>query len=248
MVLHVSAATDVGLKRPHNEDSHAWWVPTEPAEARRGAILVVADGMGGAVAGEVASRLAVDCVMRRHREGCELDPMECLRRSIETANKAIHDQGQAYPEMRGMGTTCTAVVARDGELCFGHVGDSRAYRLRDGLIEQITEDHSLVAQLVLHHHITPEQAKVDPRRNVVTRSVGVSPEVDVDARQLDEPLQPGDTIVLCTDGLHGLVDNDEIARLATGADLERACTELIALANARGGSDNITVVLGRLEA
>jgi PPM family protein phosphatase len=174
--------------------------------------------------------------------------VEGLREAFVLANRVIHEHSRTHPDLRGMGTTCTAVVIRGENAFFAHVGDSRAYLIRDGAIRQVTQDHSLVAQLVEHRHITPEQAKVDPRRNVVTRSVGVAPEVDVDTAQLDEPLLSGDTLVLCTDGLHGLVEAAEIASIGSGPDPDQACHELIALANARGGSDNITVVLGRLEA
>jgi protein phosphatase len=170
-----------------------------------------------------------------------------LHRAVVEANHAVHEYSRRNPELRGMGTTCTACVLRGTSLWFAHVGDSRAYLVRDGAIRQLTQDHSLVAQLVEHRHITPEQAKVDPRRNVVTRSVGVGPEVEVDAFPLDEPLRVGDTVVLCSDGLHGMVEDHEIAALAAAADLRRACDDLIALANERGGIDNITVVLGRLE-
>jgi protein phosphatase len=185
-------------------------------------------------------------VLKQYREG-ENDILDDLRHAVEAANRVIHEHGQANPELRGMGTTVTAVVIRDGDAFFAHVGDSRAYLLRDGTIRQLTQDHSLVAQLVEHRHITPEQAKVDPRRNVVTRSVGVGAEVDVDTAQLEEPLLAGDTVLLCTDGLHGLIEDGEIARLAQHPDPERACHDLVELANRRGGNDNITVVIGRLE-
>jgi serine/threonine protein phosphatase PrpC len=246
MTVRVGTATDLGLRRTQNEDRHGVWMP-DPDEAReRGVLLVVADGMGGALAGEVASQLAVDCVLREYREAGG-DVAKGLRHSIEVANRVIHEHSAAYPELRGMGTTCTAIVLRNGEAFFAHVGDSRAYRVRDGAIRQLTEDHSLVAQLVLHHHLTPEQARVDPRRNVVTRSVGVGAEVDVDSGWIEEPFVPGDTVVLCTDGLHGLVEDSEIAKIASQPDVERACSDLVELANDRGGHDNITVVIARLE-
>ncbi len=249
MRLTMTIGSDLGLRRAHNEDCYGTWVPDDPAERERhGALLVVADGMGGSRAGEVASRLAVESVIRAYQAAAGQDPVADLAAALHAANHVVHGQSVNHPEMSGMGTTCTAAVVRRDELFLAHVGDSRAYLVRDGAIRQLTQDHSLVAQLVEHRHITPEQAKVDPRRNVVTRSVGVAPEVDVDGARLEDPLAAGDTLVLCTDGLHGLVEDAEIARLAGGADLERACGALIALANARGGPDNITVVLGRLEA
>jgi protein phosphatase len=246
MTVRVATASDVGLKRSQNEDRFAVWNPNGAEADTRGALLVVADGMGGAMAGEVASQLAIDCVTRAYRESSG-DIVGDLKRAILSANRVIHDHSCEHPELRGMGTTCTALVARGHEAFFAHVGDSRAYLVRDGAIRQLTQDHSLVAQLVEHRQITPEQAKLDPRRNVVTRSVGVGADVEVDADAVGDALAAGDALVLCTDGLHGLVEDAEIARLATGADPEHACRELVALANLRGGTDNITVVIGRVE-
>lgn len=245
MTLRVGAASDVGLKRSQNEDRLAVWNPKGPESQTRGALLLVADGMGGAMAGEVASQLAAECVLQTYREGQE-GILEDLLLALVSANQVIWEHSREHPELRGMGTTCTAVVVRNREIFYGHVGDSRAYLVRNGEIRQLTQDHSLVAQLVEQRHITPEQAKVDPRRNVVTRSVGVGEEVDVDTRLVDEQLVPGDTLVVCTDGLHSMVDDHDIARIASGPDPQRACQELITLANDHGGSDNITVVIGRV--
>ena len=245
MTVRVGAASDVGLKRSQNEDRYTVWSADGPAAPARGVLLVVADGMGGAMAGEVASQFAVECVLEEYRES-DGPAVDDLRRAIVAANHVIHEHSRAHPELRGMGTTCTAVALRDGEMAFAHVGDSRAYHVRNGAIRQVTQDHSLVAQLVEQRHITPEQAKVDPRRNVVTRSVGVGAEVDVDAARFDEPLAAGDTVLLCSDGLHTLVEDAEIARIASGPDPDAACRALIALANERGGNDNITVVIGRV--
>ena len=246
MTVRVGTASDVGLKRAQNEDHFTVWSPGEPESQARGTLLVVADGMGGAMAGEVASQLAVECVLEHYRNS-QNGIVDDLRVAIETANRVIHEHSRSHAELRGMGTTCTAVVVRGADAYFAHVGDSRAYLVQKGAIRQITQDHSLVAQLVEHRHITPEQAKVDPRRNVVTRSVGVGAEVEVDTGQLDEPLSPGDALVLCSDGLHGLVEDREIARLVGRADPDRACQDLVELANQRGGTDNITVVIGRME-
>lgn len=246
MPLTIKTATDVGLKRTQNEDSAGFWIE-ETEASRRGALLVVADGMGGARAGEVASRLAVDSVMSTYREEAHGDILADLAHSLEVANRIVHEHGVAHPDLNGMGTTCTAVVVRDREVYLAHVGDSRAYLLRNGSIRQLTQDHTLVAQLVLNQQITPEQAKVDPRRNLVTRSVGVGSFVEVDAERLPEALGDGDAILICTDGLHGLVDDEEIAWTASGADLDVACAELIQLAKERGGHDNITLLIARYD-
>jgi len=245
MSVVVRAATDQGLKRAHNEDHLGTWIPDDARQNGRGILLVVADGMGGSLAGEVASQLAVDCVLREYQDG-EDSILEDLRRAVESANQIVHDQSVAYPDLRGMGTTCTAVVLRGPEAYLAHVGDSRAYLVRKGSIRQLTQDHSLVAQLVQHRQLTAEQAKSDPRSNVVTRSVGVGAAVEVDAERVKDPLVMGDTVLLCTDGLHGLVRDEEIAAAASQSDLEKACHELIDLAKERGGHDNITVVIARL--
>jgi protein phosphatase len=167
---------------------------------------------------------------------------------VEAANRTVYAESAAHPELSGMGTTCTAVVVRGSDAYIAHVGDSRAYLVRDGAIRQLTRDHSLVAQLVRDGQLTPEQAKVDPRRNVVTRSVGVGPHVEIDGQHEAGFLQPRDTLLLCSDGLHGVVADDELQAAASGPDLAQGCREAIALANRRGGPDNITVVMARVAA
>jgi PPM family protein phosphatase len=247
MTVRVSSATDTGLKRSHNEDSLGTWEPDDPADrARRGVLLVIADGMGGSRAGEVASRLAVETVLERYREAEGNEILDELCNTVEEANRIIHDHSMQHPEHHGMGTTCTALVVRDRDAFIAHVGDSRAYAIRDGEIRQLTQDHSLVAQLVSSRQITPEQARVDPRRNLVTRSVGVGAHVEVDTEHVDGGLREGDTLLLCTDGLHGVVSDDELAQAASGSDLDWACRELVGLARDRGGPDNITLILARL--
>jgi protein phosphatase len=245
MTVTVRAATDRGLKRTQNEDSLAYWIARGPADLDRGVLMVVADGMGGSRAGEVASRLAVHAVVQSYREYPAGEWLENLSRSVETANRVVHQQSLVNPELRGMGTTCTAVVVRGRDAYLAHVGDSRAYRVRDGGIRQLTRDHSLVAQLVQSRQLTPEQARVDPRRNLVTRSVGVGQTVEIDAERVEGALREGDSLLLCTDGLHGLVTDEELASAASGSDLGAACDELIALARQRGGHDNITLILAR---
>lgn len=246
--VDVETATDVGRKRPHNEDSHGVWVPEDDAGAGRGVLLVVADGMGGSLAGEVASRLAVQTVVRAWRDADGERPLDDLYAAVEAANQRVHEESARNPELHGMGTTCTAVVLRDRDLLVAHVGDSRAYLVREGRVRQLTKDHSLVAQMVRDGQLTAEQARSDPRRNVVTRSVGVGPHVEIDAERMEAALQPGDRILLCSDGLHGLVADDELAGAVADDDLARACRSAIALANDRGGPDNITVLLARVGA
>ena len=243
-----AAASDVGRKRSGNEDSYDIWVSDGSAGAHAAdTLLVVCDGMGGSNAGEVASRMAAETVVRVFAADSSGDAVAALTHAIETANEEVHEHGRSRVDLNGMGTTCTVVALKGDDVYLGHVGDSRAYLVRAGRIRQLTADHSLVAQLVARGQITPAEAKTDPRRNVVTRSVGVGPTVDVDATHMPEPLEPGDTLLVCSDGLHGQVSDHELAELASHESLDRACRELIALANDRGGPDNITVALARLE-
>jgi protein phosphatase len=247
MPLRVLSATDLGLKRARNEDSYGVWSPDDPAvRARRGTLIVVADGMGGSAAGEVASQLTVETVLELYPKGTG-EVLDDLRAAIEAANREVNTKSRVAPELSGMGTTCTAIVIREPDAWIAHVGDSRAYLLRAGRLHQLTEDHSLVAQLVQRRQMTEEQARVDPRRNVITRSVGVAETVEVDAFKLDQPLEPADTLLLCSDGLYGQMTSEELAGAMALADLGEASQRLITLANEHGGPDNITGVLARLE-
>ncbi len=160
MGIRIEAATDLGLKRAQNEDSHGIWIPEdESRRARRGVLLVVADGMGGSRAGEVASRLAVETVLGVFRSSEEEDVAAVLRHAVTEANRVVHHESLTHPELQGMGTTCTVVAVRGTEAWLAHVGDSRAYLVRRGSIEQVTRDHSLVAQLVRDNQLTPEEAR-----------------------------------------------------------------------------------------
>jgi protein phosphatase len=243
-----SAATDLGRRRSGNEDCYkVWQAGTDGAERAADTLLVVCDGMGGSNAGEVASHMAVETVVREFTASPAGDTAAALTHAVEVANTEIWDLSRTRSDLNGMGTTCTAVALKGGDVLVAHVGDSRAYLVRGHRATQLTTDHSLVAQLVARNQLSPEEARHDPRRNVVTRSVGVGPEVEVDIVKLGEPLQGGDTIVICSDGLHGQVSDDEIAGSAMGESLDEACRSLIELANERGGPDNITVVLLRVQ-
>ena len=247
MRVATAAATDVGRKRSGNEDSYAVEV-LPPSGGRPGfTLLVVCDGMGGSNAGEVASRMSVETILRSLEQDPSADIAEALGRAVVMANTEVWEHNQSRADLAGMGTTCTALGIRPEEAVIAHVGDSRAYLVRAGRIRQITHDHSLVAQLVARKQMTPEEARTDPRRNVVTRSVGVAATVEPDVERLEETLRPGDTFLLCSDGLHGQVNDQELARVASGESLDRACRELIRLGNERGGPDNLTVLLARLE-
>jgi protein phosphatase len=235
----------VGRKRTGNEDCFSLWTANGERPQVADTLIVVADGMGGSNAGEVASRMAVDAVVREIAAAPADDTATALARAVQTANSEIFEYSRTNAELNGMGTTCTVLALRGDEVLVAHVGDSRAYLVRGHQAHQITTDHSLVAQLVARQQLTPEEARHDPRRNVVTRSVGVAPELEVDVVAVGEPLRDGDTLVVCSDGLHGQMSDGEIAALAMADSLDDACRDLIALANERGGPDNITVALAR---
>ena len=227
--------TDTGRQRQANED----------AMLARSPLFVVADGMGGAQAGEVASMTAV----RAFEEGLpEGTPERVLTERIQVANRVIHDQAHSDPDLAGMGTTITAaVVDTPGDrVVIGHVGDSRAYRIRDGIIQRLTRDHSLVEEMRRRGQITAAEAEDHPQRSIITRALGPEPEVDVDVQSV--PAEPGDLFLLCSDGLTSMLDDDAIRQAIVGSSgLDDAIRQLIDSANAAGGRDNITAVLFQVE-
>jgi serine/threonine protein phosphatase PrpC len=229
-----AGTTDVGRQRSTNEDSLVLAPP----------FFAVADGMGGAKAGEVASGLAVK-VFDEEQESHE--PAEAqLSRILREANRRIFELSTDDESRRGMGTTLTAAKVHDSDVSLAHVGDSRAYRLREGDLEQITNDHSLVAELERSGQISPEAAEHHPQRSIITRALGPEPDVEVDTYTV--PGRPGDVFLLCSDGLTSMVSDEEVASILRGADsLATAADELVRAANQSGGKDNITVVLFSLE-
>jgi protein phosphatase len=239
MRITAYAASDVGRHREINEDNMF----------SGSSVFAVADGMGGHAAGEVASEAALRPIAQL--DGTTFDEAraatDALRRAVEEANRKVVDQAKADPNLAGMGTTLTAVLLRGDRLHLAHVGDSRAYLLRAGeTINQLTTDHTLVEQLVQDGRLSRDEVASHPQRSVITRAIGVDVEVDVDT--LEQVLQPGDQIILCSDGLSGPVSDPEIAELLLNEpDGERAVTQLVQAANDAGGPDNITVVLLRVE-
>jgi len=227
--LVVGAATDVGRVREGNEDAYL-------VDDAMG-LVAVADGMGGHRGGEVASATALEALRAAISAG------RPLRESVEDANRAVFEKAQSDESLRGMGTTITAAtLAAGGTLLIGHVGDSRAYLLRDGELRQVTTDHSLVEELVRDGRLTPDEAAVHPQRSIITRALGVDSTVDVDVYPLE--LFAGDVLMFCSDGLTGMLQPDLIAaELRREGDPARAATKLVDAANASGGEDNITVVV-----
>jgi len=226
-----AARTDPGRKRRGNEDSFVLQPP----------LFAIADGMGGAKAGEVASALAASALEER---GARDGGREHVVELIQEANRRVHERAQTDAATSGMGTTITvAIVENDGSVTFGHVGDSRAYLLRGNTLGQLTDDHSLVAELVRRGELSPQAAEVHPQRSVITRALGTDPDVDVDAFTVET--KPGDIFLICSDGLSDMVDGVDIERIlrAERADLDAAARALVQAANRAGGEDNITAIL-----
>jgi serine/threonine protein phosphatase PrpC len=222
--------TDTGRKRRHNEDS---FVVAPP-------LFAVADGMGGANAGEVASGLAVETLREESRN--DKAGEKFVVSLIQKANRRVYQRQSDDAEASGMGTTVTVALIEDGVVRFGHVGDSRAYLYREGELTQLTDDHSLVGELVRSGKLSAEEAEKHPQRSVITRALGTDPDVDVDTFTVEA--QPGDLFLLCSDGLYSMVGTDKILDVLQQRrhDLDGAARELISAANKRGGDDNITVV------
>lgn len=264
VTVHVFGRTDVGRTREHNEDTFAVAdLSTGNASLQpevrthvsgpRGSLFLVADGMGGAAAGEVASQMAVDTILEelgdRWCRAQTTDPehfAHSLRAATEAANARIHDYAVAHPENRGMGTTATIAGLLGDTLFLCQVGDSRGYIVRDGQAIQITKDQSLMQKLIEAGELTPEEAEVSERRNIILQALGPEPRIRVDLTS--QQVRRGDVLILCTDGLTGQVRANEIADVVRGErDLVEVCKRLIDRANEAGGPDNITVIAARFD-
>jgi protein phosphatase len=249
--LEIVGITDTGRMRAENEDA----IGVHP----QAGLAVLADGMGGHAAGEVASRMAIDMITRHFAETFLRDlerrktghlsdaalEVNAVYDAVALANSAIHEMARTRPECAGMGSTLVVAIFYEDKVCVGHVGDSRLYRYRDGELVQLTEDHSVVQELVSRGLLTLEEAHATVGKNLVTRALGVEPTVepDVDEKTSEE----ADIYLLCSDGLNDMLTDDDIGRILAehGADLETAAKQLVASANERGGADNISVILAR---
>jgi serine/threonine protein phosphatase PrpC len=238
-VIRSAGVTDTGRRRRRNEDAYVCEPP----------LFAIADGMGGAQAGEVASRLAAAVLEETRYDSGAGDGGEArIEELIREANRRVFQRSNEDAATSGMGTTMTVAVVNDtdGTIAFGHVGDSRAYRVRDGRLEQLTDDHSLVGELMRSGKLSPEEAETHPQRSVITRALGTEPDIDVDTFTVEA--EPDDVFLLCSDGLTDMVSDREIlAVLQESGDLQAAARALVEAANAVGGEDNITVVVFRVE-
>lgn len=248
-VLDIVRLTDVGLLRDHNEDAIA-------SDVTAG-FVILADGMGGYKAGEVASEMAVLSIAAELKEAMlafqpNQQPDALSRQpeaqliidAVENANAAIYQASQSHPQCAGMGTTLVVGLFTNNKLLVGHIGDSRMYRLRNQMLTQITEDHSLLQEQIRAGLITPEQARFSVNRNLVTRALGIDEEVELELNQHD--VEVGDVYLLCSDGLSDLIDDDIIQATLNAFDLADAAEALVDLANDNGGKDNISVILAKV--
>ncbi|HLS86856.1 MAG TPA: Stp1/IreP family PP2C-type Ser/Thr phosphatase [Burkholderiales bacterium] len=249
--LEIASATDPGMVRSHNEDS----VAADPANG----LVVLADGMGGYNAGEVASGMATTVIVTEMQQALsrarpyDLDPKtsqpvaaRLVREQVLKANTSIYQAAQSQPQYAGMGTTLVVCLFYDNRVLVAHLGDSRLYRLRDGSFTQVTRDHSLLQEQIDSGLITAEQAKHAQHKNLVTRALGIDPSVDPEMREY--PTRPGDIYLLCSDGLNDMVEDEDIGMAVEtlGANLPLAAQQLVQMANDNGGRDNVSVILVRV--
>ena len=239
--MNIVGKTDKGIIRQQNEDSFDYGVFDDGV-----GWALVCDGMGGVHGGRMASTIAIEMIAdkikkcyNKHMPVASLENL--LLSSITTANVTVFDRGSVDEELRGMGTTVVAAVVKNNEACIAHVGDSRAYKISEGKIEQVTKDHSLVQEMLDNGQITKQEIEFTPIKNIITRALGISEEVEIDFDFVC--INPGEAIVLCSDGLSGLVSDREILEAYLENDFETLADKYIELANAYGGRDNITVVI-----
>lgn len=233
--MKIIAQSDIGMIRKENQD--AFWICEPDLHT---AFAVVCDGMGGANGGQQASKMAIEAVQKTFTALPSSAPVdEVFRQMIELSNQYVYKRAYDDPSLSGMGTTMVMALVRNGTAYFANVGDSRGYHVKNGSITQVTKDHSAVQELVDSGHITERQAKMHPNKNIITRAIGIEEEIVYDSFKVE--VDPGDVLVLCTDGLSNHVDENEIQFEIAGGAFENLPKRLIELANSRGGDDNITV-------
>jgi serine/threonine protein phosphatase PrpC len=244
----IGSASHKGLKKKENQDYHAFFSPEDGRVNNKGILMAVADGMGGRMGGSTASRTTVDILMEEYYKDMSTDIPESLRRAILKANGAVIAKGKTEEELDGMASTLVAVVLKNDRMYFANVGDSRGYLIDENQISQFTEDHSFVASLIKAGAITEEEALHHPEGHIITRAIGLGPELQVDTSQTHTKVKKGQYILLCCDGLWGVVPNDEILNAVykhRAPDV--VCEKLVEKANKNGGPDNITVIVARID-
>jgi len=245
--IELAGLSDVGCQRANNEDRYSYWEPVDDHDfPRKGRLAIVADGMGGYEGGQEASRIAAEAIQEVYGAAVAGDPRSWLLAGFETAHNRIQEYAANYPDLHGMGTTCTAVALLDHSLYYAHVGDSRLYLVRGASISRLTHDHSYVTRLVDNGIIRAEEAESHPQRHILTAALGAGTSVTPDSPVEPVFLESGDVLVLCTDGLWGLLHDHEILQIASGKNVDDISQTLVKTAKERGGPDNITVQVLRL--
>jgi PPM family protein phosphatase len=245
--LEIACLTDVGRQRSNNEDAFLYWEPDSEDEFRsRGRLAIIADGMGGYEGGQEASRLAVETVQSIYETSGINDPQATLLHAFSLAHSRIQGFADEHPEFHGMGTTCTAIAILGRQLCYAHIGDSRLYHLRSGVTNRLTRDHSYVGRLVETGIVRSEDAESHPQRHILTAALGAGRDPVPDTLPQPFTLETDDTLLLCTDGLWGVVAERELASAVENKPLIESSAALVQLALNRGGPDNITVLLMRV--
>ncbi|MEM6802965.1 MAG: Stp1/IreP family PP2C-type Ser/Thr phosphatase [Bacteroidota bacterium] len=237
------AATDVGSVRDNNEDYLLFSRPFDKGiRNSHGCLALVADGMGGHSSGEIASKMATEIISRSYFDS-KYGILEALRKAFEKANKAIYQKAAKRPRLKGMGTTCTALVLRENHMYLAHVGDSRAYLLKGNRLIQLSTDHTYVQHLLDSGQISHKESLSHPQRNVITRAMGTSPKVDAEYQQLSHTFEEGDRLLICSDGLYEYIQEQELGQILSGKNMNELAQMLISIAKKRGGHDNISVLI-----
>ncbi len=247
--IEAASLTDVGRQRSNNEDSFLYWEPESDDDFRlKGRLAVIADGMGGYEGGQEASRLAVETVRSVYDNAFGGNPQDTLIGALEAAHQNIQRFAQEHPQFYGMGTTCTALSIVGRQLSFAHVGDSRLYLIRGDSISRLTRDHSYVGRLVESGIVRSEDAESHPQRHILTAALGSGRDVTPHIPEVPVFLEEGDILLLCTDGLWGVLGDPDLARVVQTNPPAEACQKLVGMALERGGPDNITVLVLRVSA
>ena len=246
--VELASLTDVGCQRENNEDSYGYWEPANDADfSTVGRLAIVADGMGGHEGGQIASRLAVETFSKAYAAADDPDPQKRLLTALNDAHRRIQQRAKQDPHLSSMGTTCTAFALIEARLYFVHVGDSRLYLLREGKLRILSRDHTFVARLLEKGLIRRDQAQDHPQKHVLTSALGIAGDIEVDFPREPVAIQTADTLLLCTDGLWGQMEADEIEQALASQSPSAACRSLVQLAKDHGGPDNITLQVLRVE-
>jgi serine/threonine protein phosphatase PrpC len=246
--VELASLSDVGCQRENNEDRYSYWEPANDLEFPiKGRLAIVADGMGGYEGGQEASRIAVEAIEEVYANGAVGNPRGWLLEGFQAAHQRIQEYAEKYPDLQGMGTTCTAMALLEHQLYYAHVGDSRLYLVRGASISRLTHDDSYVSRLVANGVLRAEEAETHPQRHILTAALGAGSNIAPDSPPQPLSLEAGDVLLLCTDGLWGLLTESEIQSAVVGKTAAEICDTLVETAKRRGGPDNITMQVLRID-